>query len=141
LVQALWLGSGRHLFVNVPNHGAVPNLPDDALLEMECVCDHTGARPLPVGDFPLGLRSLQMRILDTHELTVEAYVRKDRNLLLRALAVDPIVNSIATAEAVLNDICEAEKDCLPKWVGIKTGRINNRPQQVVDSVHQGQTSF
>jgi alpha-galactosidase len=141
LVQALWLGSGRHLFVNVPNRGAVPNLPDDALLELECVCDHTGARPLPVGDFPLGLRSLQMRILDTHELTVEAYVRKDRNLLLRALAVDPIVNSIATAEAVLDDIYEAEKDCLPEWVGIKTSRINNRLDRVVDSVHQGQTSF
>ena len=141
LVQALWLGSGRHLFVNVPNRGAVPNLPDDALLEMECVCDYTGAHPLPVGDFPLGLRSLQMRILDTHELTVEAYVRKDRNLLLRALAVDPIVNSIATAEAILDDIYEAEKDCLEEWVGIKTSSKNKRPDQVVDSVHQGQTSF
>jgi alpha-galactosidase/6-phospho-beta-glucosidase family protein len=82
-----------------------------------------------------------MRILDTHELTVEAYVRKDRNLLLRALAVDPIVNSIATAEAILDDIYEAEKDCLEEWVGIKTSAKNKRPDQVVDSVHQGQTSF
>lgn len=141
LVEALWTGSGRHLFVNVPNRGVVPNLPHDALLELECVCDHTGAHPLPVGDFPLGLRSLQMRILDTHELTVEAYVRKDRNLLLRALAVDPIVNSIAAAEAVLDDLYQAQSDILPEWVGIKKERKTTRPDRVVDSLHQGQTSF
>jgi alpha-galactosidase len=141
LIQAIWNGSGRHLFVNVPNGGAVPNLPPDALLELQCVCDADGPRPLPVGEMPLGLRSLQMRILDTHELTVEAFVKQDRELLVRALAVDPIVNSLATAEAVLDDLYEAEKECLEPWIAAprKADAATHLAGAVADTVHQGQT--
>ncbi len=144
LVQAIWNGSGRHLFVNVPNGGAVPNLPPDALLELECVCGADGPRPLPVGEMPLGLRSLQMRILDTHELTVEAFVKQDRALLVRALAVDPIVNSLAAAEAVLADLYEAQKECLEPWLAPGAGRGSESAASagaVTDSVHQGQTKI
>jgi len=139
LVQALWNGSGRHLFVNVPNGGAVSNLPPDALLELECVCDSAGARPLPVGEMPLGLRSLQMRILDTHELTVEAWVKQDRALLLRALAVDPIVNSLSTAEAVINDSYFAQKDALEPWIAEKPVAEDQPLNNIADTVHLGQT--
>lgn len=144
LIQAIWNGSGRHLFVNVPNGGAVPNLPADALLELECVCGADGPRPLPVGEMPLGLRSLQMRVLDTHELTVEAFARRDRSLLVRALAVDPIVNSLAAAEAVLADLYEAQKECLEPWLAPGRGpsvACVGSPGAITDSVHQGQTKI
>ncbi|MFP4070000.1 MAG: glycoside hydrolase family 4 [Opitutales bacterium] len=116
IIQAIWNDSGRHFFVNLNNQGSVPNLPDDAFLELECVVDRQGPRPLPVGEMPLGLRALQMRVLDTHELTVEAYIKKDRQLLVRALAVDPIVNSLATAEALLTDLYAAQSDILEDWI-------------------------
>lgn len=75
----------------------------------------------------MGLRALQMLILDIHELTVEAMVRKDRSLLLRALAMDPLVNSIATAEAVLNDLHRAQAEVLDDWVaGQETGGMGNK---------------
>ncbi len=51
-----------------------------------------------------------------HELTIEAIVQRDRNLLLRALAMDPLVNSIATAKAVIDELFELQKDALPGWV-------------------------
>ena len=120
---------------------SVPNLPADALLELECVCDASGARPLPVGDMPLGLRSMQMRILDTHELTVEAWVKQDRALLVRALAVDPIVNSLAAAEAVINALYEAEKEALEPWIGQRAVVTDERWSDVADTVHQGQTKI
>ncbi|GAB4166303.1 MAG: alpha-galactosidase [Terrimicrobiaceae bacterium] len=142
LIQAIWNGSGRHLFVNVPNGGSVSNLPPDAILELECVCGADGPEPLPVGAMPLGLRSQQMRILDTHELTVEAWVRQDRGLLVRALAVDPIVNSLAAAEAVIDDLYNEEKECLPPWVA---ERPPSEPVPLTfamaDTVHQGQTTI
>ncbi len=144
LIQAIWNGSGRHLFVNVPNGGSVPNLPADALLELECVCTADGPLPLPVGEMPLGLRALQMQILDTHELTVEAFVKRDRGLLVRALAVDPIVNSLATAEAVLADLYEAQKECLEPWLAPANATDadvgeTTECSAVADTVHQGQT--
>jgi len=116
IIQAIWNDSKRHYFVNTPNRGAVPNLPDDAFLELECVCGKEGPKAIPAPEMPLGLRGLQMQIMDTHELTVEAYVKKDRGLLLRALATDPIINSLAAAEKALTDLYEAEKDHLEDWI-------------------------
>ncbi len=108
-------------FINRSNSdcttGASPvgNLPSDAFLELECVVGADGAHPLPVGDFPMGLRAQQMQILDIHELTVEAIVRRDKALLTRALAMDPIVNSIATANAVIDELFVAEAEILGEW--------------------------
>lgn len=125
IINTMVAGDGRHYFINRPNTNAVKsgdrpvgNLPDDAFLEMECdptLLDHHGPRPLPVGDFPFGLRSLQMQILDVHELTIEAIMKRDRSLLVRALAMDPLVNSIATASAVIDELFVAENDVLPGW--------------------------
>jgi alpha-galactosidase len=141
VIQAIWNDSGRHLFINVPNNGAVSNLPSDAILELECVVGKSGPKPIAAPDMPVGLKGLQMQIHDTHELTVEAYVKRDRDLLLRALATDPIIPSLATAEAVLRDLYEAEKEDLEEWIGTAAKGRGERlvPDKVVASVHQGQT--
>jgi alpha-galactosidase/6-phospho-beta-glucosidase family protein len=121
VIQTMVIEDGRTYYINTANrHGvnggkAVGNLPDDAFLELECHLDRKGPRPLPVGDFPLGLRSLQHLILDIHELTIEAIMRRDRNLLVRALSIDPLVNSIATAKVVIDELFEREKEALLDW--------------------------
>lgn len=139
VIQAIWNDSGRHLFVNVPNQGSVPNLPREAILELECVVGKNGPEPIPAPAMPIGLGGLQMQIHDTHELTVEAFLKKDRDLLLRALCTDPIMPSMATAEAVLNDLYEAEKEDLQPWIGEVKTRRELDSGTVSDSVEQGQT--
>lgn len=122
IIHTMIVEDGRTYFINRPNSDciegggrAVGNLPDDAFLEMECRLDASGPRPLPVGNFPHGLRALQMLILDAHELTIEAIMKRDRGLLVRALAIDPLVNSIATARAVIDDLFAAEAEALGDW--------------------------
>jgi alpha-galactosidase/6-phospho-beta-glucosidase family protein len=46
---------------------------------------------------------------------VEAAVHGDRQAALQALLLDPVVNSISQAEAVLNEMLEVHKDFLPKF--------------------------
>lgn len=140
IIQAIWNDSGDHFFCNVPNAGAVPNLPEDAILELECRVDRNGPRPIPVGAMPAGLRGLQMQIHDTHELTVEAALKKDRNLLLRALATDPLTPNLTTAEAVLKDLYAEEADVLEEWVGQEERKPTVPSGPVADTVHQGQTA-
>jgi alpha-galactosidase/6-phospho-beta-glucosidase family protein len=89
---------------------------------------------------PAGLRGLQMQIHDTHELTVDAYVNKDRQLLLRALCTDPIVPSIATAHALLDDLFAAQQADLEDWIGNKPSTpAAATPATVADTVNMGQT--
>jgi alpha-galactosidase len=73
-----------------------------------------GPRPVPVGNFPPGIRAMEQSVLETHELTVEAIVRCDRGLLRRAMCLDPLVASIEDADAMIAELLEAEKDALPK---------------------------
>ena len=121
IIQTMIVEDGRSYYINTANRNgvdggkAVGNLPEDAFLELECRLDRNGPRPLPVGDFPLGLRSLQYLVLDIHELTIEAIMRRDRNLLVRALSIDPLVNSIATAKVVIDELFEREKEELLDW--------------------------
>lgn len=139
VIQAIWNDSGRHLFINVPNRGAVPNLPETAILELECVVGREGPVPIACPAMPAGLRGLQMQIHDTHELTVEAWMRKDRNLLLRALCTDPIVPSLASARAVLKDLYAAEQEALEAWIGRESEVPLAGAVTAVDSVNMGQT--
>jgi alpha-galactosidase len=107
-------GLGKPFYINTLNRGAVTNMNDDAFLELLCDVDMNGARPRPVGEMPRGLRGMQEVVLDTHELTAEAVVRGDYALLRRAMMTDPLVTSIADADAILAGLLEAEKDGLPQ---------------------------
>ena len=103
----------RPFYVNTANQGAVPNMGDDAFLELLCDIDMAGPVPRPVGDMPRGLLGQQQVILDTHELTAEAVAKCDYSLLRRAMLTDPIVNSISDADAILKELLEQERDALP----------------------------
>ena len=116
IIEAMWGGLGRSFYINTANRGAVPNMADDAFLELRCDLDMHGPRPQPVGDMPRGIRALQEQTLDTHELTVDAALHCDRDMLLRAFATDPIINNLSDARAMIDELLEAERDVLdPRW--------------------------
>ena len=118
IIENMVGGLGKPFYVNTTNGTAVPNLPADAFLELLCDIDMDGPRPRPVGDMPRGLRALQDIVLDTHELTAEAVVTGDKDLLRRALLVDPLTNSIADTEALIEELLEAEREAVPQhWHG------------------------
>ena len=104
---------GKPFYINTANRGAVTNMADDAFLELLCDVDMDGPRPRPVGEMPRGLRGLQEVVIDTHELTAEAVATCDPALLRRAMLTDPLVNSIADADALIQELLAAEQDALP----------------------------
>ena len=65
-------------------------------------------------DSPVG-QSLE-QVVDTTELTAEAAFTCDRDVLLRALVTDPIVNSISDARRIMDELLEKERPNLdPRW--------------------------
>ncbi len=116
IIESMWGGLGKRFYINTPNRGAVPNMPEDAFLELRCDLDRNGPRPIPSVPLPHGVLGLTQQVLDTHELTVEAAVSCDRRILLRALASDPIVNNLGDAKNIMNELLELERDHLPpEW--------------------------
>nr|WP_276208244.1 glycoside hydrolase family 4 [Gracilibacillus sp. YIM 98692] len=121
IIENMVGGLGKPFYINTFNQGAVTNMNDDALLELLCEVTMDGVKPLPVGEMPRGIRGMQEVVLDTHELTAEAVVEGDRKKLRRAMLTDPLVNSIADADQIIDELLELEKDVIPKdWYAIKS---------------------
>ena len=114
IIESMWGDLGKRFYVNSPNGGAITNFPSDAIVELLSEVDlQGGVKPVPFGAFPRGVLSLQHQILDAHELTAEAIVKGDRELLLRAMLTDPICNNIVDAKNCIQDLMEAEREALP----------------------------
>ena len=116
IIESMWGRLDKPFYINTCNRGAVTNMADDAYLEMRCDVDMNGPRPQPVGPMPVGLLGLTQQVLDTHELTARAAAEFDREALLQAMVIDPIVNSIEDAEAIIEETFAREQDGLdPRW--------------------------
>lgn len=113
IIENMVGGLGKKFFINTLNRGAVANMSDDAFLELLCDVSMDGAKPLPVGDMPRGIRGMQELVLDTHELTAQAVVEGSRELLRRAMLTDPLVSSIGDADRIIEELLELEKDVIP----------------------------
>lgn len=103
---------GKQYYINTVNGGAVTNMQDDAFLELLCDIDWNGPRPVKVGALPTGIRGMEELVLDTHVLTADAIIKRDKKLLRQALLTDPLTCSISDVDAIMEELLELEKDAI-----------------------------
>jgi len=114
IIETMVSGHKRQFYINTLNNGAVDNIGDDRFMELLCSVDGDGPRPVGIGSAPAGVRGLIEQVLDSHELAVEAAATCDRKILRRAMLTDPLVSSIADADALVEELLEAEREALPR---------------------------
>ncbi|NQU12438.1 glycoside hydrolase family 4 [bacterium] len=114
IIEAMWAGLPKRFYINVRNNGAVTNLTDDAYLELPCVVDMNAVRPLPFGPFPRPLTGFIQRVLDEHELAVEAAVTGDRQILRQAFLASMVAVSIPDVDNCIAELLRKERAYLPK---------------------------
>ena len=120
LIEAMWAndgrGTGQQFFINQLNQGAIPNMADDAFVELLSDVSMQGITPLPCPPLPRGVRGLCEQILDTHELTAEAVYHTDRALLRRPFLTDPLTHSIGDTDALIEELLDKQRDAVsPDW--------------------------
>ncbi len=104
------------LAVNVPNRGLIPNLPEWAIVEVPATIDATGVHGVAPGALPEPIAAMCRTQIAVIDRLVEAAVHGDRNIALQALLLDPTVNSISQAEAILDELMAVHADLLPQFV-------------------------
>ncbi len=116
IIEAMWAGLPKLFYINTPNNGAVTNLPDDAYLELLSAVNLNAVLPLRFGEMPRPLTGYIHRVLDEHELAVEAAVTFSRAKLRQAFLASMVAVSIPDAENCMNELLEAERSYLPsQW--------------------------
>jgi 6-phospho-beta-glucosidase len=89
------------MILNVRNGAAVPGLPADAVVEVPCVVGADGARPLATDPLPGHMLGLVQQVKAVEQLTIEAALSGSAALALKALALHPLVDSVAVARRML----------------------------------------
>ena len=106
LIASLHDGAGDVQVVDVRNDGAIPDLPDSAVVEIPARIDRDGAHPLPLAPLAPEQRGLVQVVKAYEELTVAAAKSGDRDVAVRALTVNPLVGG-DVARPLLEAMLEA----------------------------------
>ena len=102
--------------VNVLNDdGYVANLQREAIVEVPATVDAGGVHPEHVGPIPEPLAAFCRTQVTIQQLLIEAYHERSKKLLLQALLLDPVVDSVAQAEKLLETMLELQKEFLPAF--------------------------
>jgi len=101
---------------NVRNHGVITNLPTNAIVEVPILTDGTGLHPCYVGALPPELAALNRTNLNVQEVIVEALRRRDRELIYRAVQLDPLTAAVCTLDEtrqMVDELLAAHAQWLP----------------------------
>lgn len=104
-----------HPQLNIPNEGYIPNLPNDAIVEVPGLISAYGFQGLSFPALPEGIAELCRRELALSSLIVDAAVSGDRQLAIQALLLDPMVTDIDTARAIFEDFLTEFNQYLPQF--------------------------
>src|SRR6266511_695679 len=115
LVASLHAGTGDLQVVDVRNDGAIPDLTDDAVVEVPARVDAAGAHPLPQDPLPPELLGLVQQMKAYERLTVAAARGGDRALALEALLANPLVADYRVAVPLLDALLRASRGHLPRF--------------------------
>jgi alpha-galactosidase len=118
-----WLGGEIFGFNgNVANTGLIPNLPENACVEVPVYVDHGGLHPVHVGPLPRQLAALNYTNIMVEEMTVEAALTGNPRLVFQACANDPLtaaVLSLAEIRQMVNQMLEQNAPYLPAFKHLK----------------------
>ena len=103
---------------NVLNTGLIPNLPQDACVEVACLADASGVTPTFVGDLPEQCAALNRTNINVQLLTILAAVTLKKDYIYQAAMMDPHCQSELSIDdivAMCDDLIEAHRGWLPEY--------------------------
>jgi 6-phospho-beta-glucosidase len=115
LLAAVWNDTGDIQVVDVRNNGALPELPDDAIVEVPCAITRAGAAPVVASGLHRATEGLVGSVAAYERLAAEAAVSGDRETAFLALLAHPLISQIKPAEQLLEDLLVANAAHLPRF--------------------------
>lgn len=111
------LETGRRYWgcFNVGNTGLITNLPDGCTVELPCIVDSNGIQPTFVGDLPMQCAATCRASVGVQEMTVEAALTGDRQLVKLAAMHDPLTGAVLVPDEIFA-MCDEMFEALAPWL-------------------------
>ncbi len=114
VMDAIFNDRKELLPVNVPNRGAIPDLPDDVVVETIGYVDRAGIAPLILGPLPGPAAGLVKSLAEYQSLAAAAAWNGSRRDAIQALLANPLSRSLSRVEALYDDMAAAHRAFLPE---------------------------
>jgi alpha-galactosidase len=122
IIEARETGRVFRLNGNIRNDGSITNLPDGCCVEVPIYVDRTGLHATVVGNLPPQCAALNMSNILVQGMAVEASFTGDPELVMNAVAMDPLTAAVLTLQEIRDMVAEmfaAEAQWLPQFAGKK----------------------
>ena len=122
IIEAMETGVPFRFNGNIRNNGYITNLPQGCCVEVPIYADRTGLNATVVGNLPVQCAALNMSNVQVQGLVVEASFTGDPELVMNAVAMDPLTASVLTLKEIREMVAEmlaAEANWLPQFAGKK----------------------
>lgn len=101
--------------LNIPNRGCLPGLPDWAIVEVPALVNRHGIHGVSMPALPRPVTEICRREAELASVVIDAAISGDRTLALQALLLDPMMNDIDRAKAILDDFVGSFREWLPQF--------------------------
>ncbi|MHB0878053.1 MAG: family 4 glycosyl hydrolase, partial [Anaerolineae bacterium] len=116
IIEAVIANSNSYeLAADIPNDGYISNMPDGTIVEVPASVSRFGIRGIGVGALPEPIAALCRTQTTIASLAVDAAAQGSRELMLQALLVDPMVNDMDQAKALMDKMLELQAPYLPQF--------------------------
>lgn len=115
LISSIYNDKKDIQILNVRNDGAISDLPEDAVVEVNCVVTKQGPIPLTVGRLPIAISGLIQQIKSFERVAIEAAITGSYEKALLALCIHPLITSEEVAKKILDELLEVHKPYLPQF--------------------------
>ena len=115
LIDSIYNNKQDIQYVNVRNNGAISNIDSNSAVEVACVITADGPMPIAIGELNPRINGSIQIIKSFEQMVCEASMSGDRDLAIYALSANPLCSSARIAEAVVNEMLEANKEYLPQF--------------------------
>lgn len=116
IIEAMETNQPARINGNVPNHGLIDNLPAGCCVEVPCLVDRNGVQPTRFGPLPPQLAALNRTNINVQELIVEAAVKRNKDAVYHAVALDPLTAAVCTLPQIrqmVDELLVAQE----RWLG------------------------
>lgn len=115
IMEAFETGTRSTIGLNVANGDAVACMGPDDVVEVSCLVDGSGIRPIAIGAIPEAHELLMRSVKAYERLTVEAIRTRSRATAVMALMAHPLVLSYSRAVALVDEYLGAHAQHVGDW--------------------------
>jgi alpha-galactosidase len=126
ILESLVTGKYFRFQGNVVNKGYISNLPQDCCVEVPVFVDSNGLHPSSIGRLPASLAAMNQTNVTVQQLGVEAALTGDPEMVVAAIAMDPLSSSVLTLKEIRDmtiEMFESQEKYLPRFGGRRPKKV------------------